>query len=49
MEKFLQEKGYQTDNFNPPMFLLLNEIEEKAKKKENFKSKYVCFLSVLVI
>ena len=38
MEKFLQEKGYQTDNFNPPMFSLLNEIEEKAKKKENLKS-----------
>ena len=38
MEKFLQEKGYQTDNFNPPMLTLLNEIEEKAKKKVNLKS-----------
>ena len=46
MEKFLQEKGYQTDNFNPPMLsllppmiLLLNEIEEKAKNsKKNLKS-----------
>ena len=37
MEKFLQEKSYQTDNFNPPMLTLLNEIEEKAKK-ENLKS-----------
>ena len=38
MEKFLQEKSYQTDNFNPPMLTLLNEIEEKAKKKNNLKS-----------
>ena len=38
MEKFLKEKGYQTDNFNPPMLTLLNEIDEKAKKKENLKS-----------
>ena len=38
MEKFLQEKGYQTDNFNPPMLTLLSEIEEKAKKKVNLKS-----------
>ena len=38
MEKFLQEKSYQTDNFNPPMLTLLNEIGEKAKKKKNLKS-----------